>query len=387
MGDEQQKNDTVVARKPRKARFLGRIVMVGLLLAACFGAGIGGTYVALQYDLFGGVTERGTVSDGNLLSTNEEDNIAAVAEKLGPSVVSVITTDQQHSLFDDQIEQGAGSGIILSSDGWILTNKHVVKNTSKLTVITSDGTEYSNVRVVGTDPFNDLAFLKVSDVKNWKPAKLGDSSTVRIGQKVIAIGNSLGEFQNTVTSGIISGRGRAVAAQEGKSLETLNDLLQTDTAINPGNSGGPLVNLSGQVIGVNTAIAEDAQSIGFSIPINMAKGIIKQIEKTGKVTRAYIGLSFIAINPEVAKEYGLSVKEGAYVIAEGGSAVIDGGPAGKAGVKDRDIITKVNKLVVGKHGSLTSLVSEYAVGDTVELTLLRNGQEMKLRVTLEKYGG
>lgn len=363
-----------------------RFTAVIFAVLFCFSAGLLGGWVGVRLATPESVLDRGVVNDGNAITSQEEEDIAGVAEKVGPSVVSIITTAQRYTFFGDQIEEGAGSGIILTNDGWILTNKHVVDDSGDLSVITSDGTVYEDVKVAGVDPLNDLAFLKVKGVTNFKPAELGDSSTVRIGQKVIAIGNSLGEFQNTVTSGIISGKGRPISAQKRGQVETLTDLLQTDAAINPGNSGGPLVNLSGQVIGVNTAIAEDAQSIGFSIPINSAKGIIKHLKKTGKVERAYLGINYIAITPEIAKKYKLPVKKGGYVYAENGPSVISGSPADKAGIKSKDIITKVGSIPVGDRGSVASLIGEYSTGETVRLTLLRDGNEKTIDVRLETYG-
>lgn len=387
MTDENQQtvnNDSAVKKQPSK---MGKYVTVAfLLIAVCFMSGLGGGYVALRLGTSDEVTGRDTSFDGNKITNQEEEDISAVADKVGPSVVSIITTSNRAALFDNQVEDGAGSGIILTKDGWILTNKHVVADSGQLSVIMSDGTQYDDVEVKGTDPLNDLAFIKVKGVKNLKPAQLGDSSSIRIGQKVVAIGNSLGEFQNTVTSGIISGKGRPIYTQDGASVETLTDLLQTDAAINPGNSGGPLVNHSGQVIGINTAIAEDAQSIGFSIPINSAKGIIKHLKKTGEIKRSYLGVNYVPITPEIAKQYKLSVKYGAYVFAEKGQSIVSGGPADKAGIKNKDIVLKVGDLKVGDNGGLASLVSEYATGDTIELTILRDGKERTLRVTLGTYG-
>lgn len=379
--DGQESVVSKVSKPSHKVRY-GSLLF--LILALCFGAGLGGGYVAFQ--LYPPTTVFDRTSDGNAIVDGEVGNISGVVEKISASVVSIITTEQRGSLFGNQVEEGAGSGIVLTNNGWILTNKHVVSDSGQLSVILSDGTVYENVKVAGKDPLNDLAFLKISGVKNLKPAKLGDSSTVRIGQTVVAVGNSLGEFQNTVTSGIISGTGRPIYAKEGSKVEALTDLLQTDAAINPGNSGGPLVNLSGQVIGINTAIAEDAQSIGFSIPINSAKGIIKHLKSSGKIARAYLGINYITINPEVAKEYELPVKKGAYVFAEKGQSVISDSPAQKAGIKDGDIIIKIGGLTVGDKGSVASLVSEYATGETVEITLLRDGDEQVVKATLETYG-
>lgn len=375
-----------VSRRPKFGA--GKYIALAIfVLVGCFSAGLAGGYVSSR--LSGGtatVIDRNTANDGNALVSQDEEDISSVATKVGSSVVSITTKGQTtQSYYGTQAVEGAGSGIILTSDGYILTNKHVVSGSSQLSVTTSDGTVYDDVKVVGTDPLNDLAFIKVSGVTNLTAATLGDSSSTRIGQKVVAIGNSLGEFQNTVTSGIISGKGRPISASEGNSVETLTDLIQTDAAINPGNSGGPLVNLSGQVIGINTAVAEDAQSIGFSIPINSAKGIIKNLQKTGKVERAYLGVNYISITPEIAKQYNLPTKEGAYVVASNGQSVISGSPADKAGIKDKDIITKVGDLKVGEQGSVSSLVAEYATGQTVQLTLIRDGKTMTVDVTLATY--
>lgn len=367
----------------------GKYISIALLLfIGCFSAGLAGGYVSSRLSGDAAtVINRNSANDGNALVSQEEEDISTVASKVGASVVSITTKGQQRQSFfgSSQAVEGAGSGIVLTNDGYILTNKHVVSGSSTLSVTTSDGTVYDNVKVVGTDPLNDLAFVKVSGVTNFSPATIGDSSSIRIGQKVVAIGNSLGEFQNTVTSGIISGTGRPIAASEGDSVETLTDLIQTDAAINPGNSGGPLVNLSGQVIGINTAVAQDAQSIGFSIPINSAKGVIKNLQKTGKVERAYLGVNYLTITPEIAKEYNLPVKKGAYVVAKNAQSIVSGSPADKAGIKDKDVIAKVGDLEVGEHGNVSSLIGEYGVGDTVELTIIRGGKTITIKVTLDAY--
>lgn len=378
-------NYTAVGKKSRfkPARF---VIIAAILLIGCFGAGIGGGYLAMTLGNYSN-SARTMTSDGNAVVSQEEEDISTVASRVGPSVVSIITTSQARSYFGTtQDVAGAGTGIIISSDGYVLTNKHVVSNSEDLAVVTSDGTTREDVTIVGTDPLNDLAFLKINGVKDLTPATLGDSSSVRIGQKVVAIGNSLGEYQNTVTSGIISATGRPVTAREGNTTETLTDLIQTDAAINPGNSGGPLTNLSGQVVGINTAVAQDAQGIGFAIPINSAKGIIKNLFDTGKVERPYIGVNYITITPDVAKEYDLPVKKGAYIYSQqDGGAVIEGSPAAKAGIQPRDIITKVGDIEVGERGSVASLVSEYGIGEKVKLTIIRDGKTMTVDVTLEAY--
>lgn len=369
----------------------GKIIAASLLLIfLCFVAGIGGALLVNRttpQSPFSWVN-RNSGSDGNKIVTQEEEDIASVASKVAPSVVSIVTKAQATSFYGVQTQEGAGTGIIVSGDGYVLTNKHVIQDSQSVSVVTADGVTHSNVKVVGTDPLNDVAFLKINGVNNLKAAELGDSSSIRIGQKVVAIGNSLGQYQNTVTSGIISGTGRPVAAQSGDSVETLTDLLQTDAAINPGNSGGPLTNLAGQVIGINTAVAEDAQGIGFSIPINATKGSLKSVLATGKVERAYVGVNYISITPDVADRYKLPVRTGAYVFTTNGeSAIVGGSPAAQAGIKDKDIITKVNGIEVGDRGSVASLVGEYAPGEKVQLTILRDGKTMTVTVTLAKYSG
>jgi serine protease Do len=334
------------------------------------------------------ITQREVINDGNKVVTQEEEDIASVVAKVSPSVVSVITKSTASSSLSlrNAEEEGAGTGVIVGNDGYILTNKHVVDGANAVSVVLADGTRYDTVKVIGSDPLNDIAFLKIPDVKDLPVAELGDSTSIRVGQKVVAIGNSLGQYQNTVTSGIISGTGRPVSAQAGGSVETLTDLIQTDAAINPGNSGGPLLNLKGQVIGLNTAIVEDAQGIGFAIPIGSTKGVLKGVLKGQSVERAYLGINYLPITADIAKEYGLSAKRGAYVFSgEGKSAVISGSPAEKAGIRDKDIITKVGDIEVGDRGSVASLVAEYAPGDTIELTLLRDGKAMTVKVTLAAY--
>jgi len=360
-----------------------KISIITVLVAVCFLAG----YSASQYMKNGtneGLAERQTVkNDGNAVITDQERTISDVADKVSKSVVSVVTAGVSPSGY--QTSAGAGSGIIVSGDGYVMTNKHVISSASKVEVTMQDGTLYKNVSIVGRDPLNDVAFLKINGASNLPAAELGDSSSIRVGQGVVAIGNSLGLYQNTVTDGIISGTGRPISAQDGSTVENLTDLIQTNAAINPGNSGGPLLNLSGQVIGINTAIAEDAQGIGFAIPINATKGILKGVLAGKGVERAQLGVRYITIDAAVAEKYKLSVKKGAYVYGDKQSAVIKGGAADRAGIKNGDIITKVNGLEVGGVAGLSSLVAEYAPDNTIEITVLRNGKELTFRVTLTKY--
>lgn len=381
-------------KEPKRPGLFGTIRRVILLLIILgIGALIGiGALLAYNYSHTNrsAVTTRQTLSDdGNLVKTSQEDVITSVADKVSPSVVSIVTDVTTQTIFGAATQQAAGTGIVVSKDGYILTNRHVISSASKVQVVMADGTTHEDVQVVGTDPLNDVAFLKIDGVSDLRAATLGDSSTVRIGQEVIAIGNSLGQYQNTVTSGIISGKGRPVSAGDGSggSTESLTDLLQTDAAINPGNSGGPLLNVSGQVIGMNTAVAANAQGIGFAIPINATKGTLKSVLAGKGVQRAYLGLRYVPLTAAVAKQYNLSVTEGAYVVGGENSTtgVVSEGPADKAGVKDKDIITKINGLTVGRQGGVSSLIGEYAPGDTVELVIVRDGRELTAKVTLAAY--
>lgn len=327
-------------------------------------------------------------ADGNSANFTE-GSIADTAEKVSESVVSIVTSTKTTDYFGQSYDSSAaGTGIIVTEDGYILTNKHVVNGASKVTVILDDGTTYEDVEVVATDPLNDIAFLKIKDVSGLKAATLGDSKTINVGQQVIAIGNALGEYQNTVTSGIVSGTGRSVTATDstGSNMETLSDMIQTDAAINSGNSGGPLVNAAGQVIGINTATSATAENMGFAIPISSVKGMLAQLKDGGKAERAYLGVYSVVITPEVAKAYNLPVESGSYLYSSSSySAILKDSPAAKAGLKDKDIVTAVNGVKVGAAGSLSDLIGEYKPGDTVQLTVVREGKEIAVNVTLEGY--
>ena len=327
-------------------------------------------------------------SDGNSANFTE-GSIADIADKVSKSVVSIITSTKATNYFGQSYDaSAAGTGIIATSDGYIVTNKHVINGANKVTVILDDGTTYEDVEVVATDPLNDIAFLKIKDVSDLPEAKLGDSKTISVGQQVIAIGNALGEYQNTVTSGIISGTGRSVTASDGTgaNAEKLTDMIQTDAAINSGNSGGPLVNAAGEVIGVNTATSTSAENMGFAIPISSVKGMLSQLIETGKAERTYLGIYSVEITPELAKAYNLPVNSGAYLYSSSSySAIVKDSPAAKAGLKDKDIVTKINGVEVGAAGSLASLIGEYKPGDTVQLTVVREGKEIAINVTLEGY--
>ena len=384
MNEKAKKTPVSPRRKNITPGIVGALILIGI--------GAAGALLVEQNIRQPEVTPRESITagqeDGNNLVSSEEATIANVVERVSPSVVSVVTeVVTGNSYWGARVSEGAGSGMIVSRDGYVLTNKHVVEGAREVNVVLSDGTTHSGVKVVNKDPLNDIAFLKIPNVDNLTPATLGDSTTVKIGQHAIAIGNSLGQYQNTVTNGIISGTGRPIAAKNNSGdIETLTDLLQTDAAINPGNSGGPLLNAAGQVIGVNTAIAAGAEGIGFAIPINATKGLLKQVIEGKDAKRAYLGVRYLPVNAELAKKYKLSVKQGAYVMSESRqSAVAKNSPADKAGIKKDDVITKIGEIEVGPRGGVSSLIAEYAPGDTIDITYVRGDKEQTVRVTLDTY--
>lgn len=375
--------------KPVRERKKGNGLLIFLVLIAIILGGVGTTFSLLVY--FKGdtpITFLGGGTDGN--SANfVEGSIAEVANKVSPSVVSIITSIKQRSIFGTYESGAAGTGVIISADGYILTNKHVIEGANKINVVLDDGTTYEGVKLVTTDPLNDIAYLKIDGASNLPAATLGNSKTITVGQQVIAIGNALGQYQNTVTAGIVSGLGRSLTAtdEDGSNSETLSDMIQTDAAINHGNSGGPLVNAAGEVIGINTATGDSSASenMGFAIPISSVKGMLTQLTEKGSAKRAYMGVYGVSITPEIAKNYELPVSSGAYIYSSSYSAVISGGPADKAGIKDKDIILEINGSRVGAAGSMTSLIGEYKPGDTVQLKVLRGGEEIAVNVTLGEY--
>ena len=363
-----------------------KLAIIIVVVIALAWLGVGTTMLVRWLD--GGQQPEVSDQGSNVVISQKEADLAELVEKTSPTVVSIVTSQVSGQGFFQQEVEGAGTGIVISEDGYILTNKHVISEARSVQVVMSDGTRHSDVTVVGSDPLNDIAFLKIKNVSDLKVATLGDSGAMRVGQDVIAIGNSLGQYQNTVTSGIVSGLGRPVTAASSElnsRVESLTDLLQTDAAINPGNSGGPLINSAGQVVGINTAIAADAQGIGFAIPINAAKGMIRGVIANGKVEKAYLGVQYVAITPDVRTQYKLSVDQGALVRSGSGSAVESNGPADKAGIKDGDIITKVNEKSVGNQGGLGSLVAEFMPGEKVTLTIIRDGKEQQKTLTLGAY--
>jgi serine protease Do len=282
---------------------------------------------------------------------------------------------------------GGGTGFIITADGMIVTNKHVVSDTTAdYSVMMNDGKEYS-VKVLARDPVNDIAVIKI-DGSNFPVLNFGDSNSLNIGQTVIAIGNSLGEFSNTVSKGIISGLKRNLIAGGGfGDSEKLTNIIQTDAAINPGNSGGPLLDINGQVIGINVAMAQGAQNVGFALPIAQVKKIIDQVKTTGKISTPYLGVRYIPIDASLQKQINLSFDYGVLVLRGQNItdfAVIPGSPADKAGIVENDVILEVNGTKINDKNSLTDLVSSANVGDEITLKVWHKGVVKEVKVKLEE---
>lgn len=323
----------------------------------------------------------------------EESVTIGVVKDVGPSVVTVVGEGQASSSIDlgpfsifnipqdTTPQQSVGSGFIVSSDGMIITNKHVVSDTSaKYHIVTFDNKTY-DIEKIYRDPLNDIAILKINPNQNagtaLKAVNMGDSSHLQVGQFVVAIGTALGEFRNTVTTGVVSGLGRGITAGDEfqGSAEKLDNVIQTSAAINPGNSGGPLVNSSGQVIGINTAVAAGGQNIGFALPINAVKDSLNNFNQTGQFNRPYLGVAYKTITKAAAILN--DIPQGAYI-----QTVVPDSPADRAGVKEGDIMTKFDNQVVKEGQELAGLISKKKVGDTIPLTIWRDGNTINASATL-----
>jgi S1-C subfamily serine protease len=345
------------------------------------------------------------------MNTNhhEHDKLTIEAvKKVGPSVVSIVISKFLPKIKNvyalpfpnpfmfgepdggqkEKVKVGGGSGFIVHPDGLILTNKHVVfDQDAEYMVVTSEGEEYP-AKVVSRDPINDIAVLKIN-AKDLPTVRLGNSNRIELGQTVIAIGNALGMFSNTVSKGIISGLSRSISASlgTGGEMEHLRGVLQTDVAINQGNSGGPLIDLNGEAIGINTAIIYGAQNIGFSIPINWAKKDLEDIIKYGRIVKPYLGLLYIMLNKKLQKTYSLPVDYGALIVRDHNPksvAVVPDSPADRAGVKENDIIVELNGNKLEGEADLSDELQKLTVGDEVELTVLRKEQTLKLKTKIEE---
>jgi len=314
---------------------------------------------------------------------NESSAVISSTEAVGPAVVSITSADDG-GLFGIG-ETGIGSGFIFDPSGWIMTNRHVVEGSDQLLVTLQDGREFE-AEIYGVDSLTDLAIIKV-DATDLPAAPLGNSAELQVGQLAIAIGTPLGNYANTVTTGVISGLGRQILAGdvEGTTQEQLSNLIQTDAAINPGNSGGPLVNSAGQVIGVNTAVARSAQGIGFAIPIDLAKPIMEQALNGEELARPWIGIYYRELTPELSEELGLSVDYGVVVQRPSGvdrPAVFPDSPAERAGVEEGDVIVALDDTRIDEEHQLQQLMLAHRPGDTITLRVVRGSSERELEVTL-----
>lgn len=344
----------------------------------------------------------------------EETLIVDIIEKTNPAVVSIIVT-KDVPIFEQFFEEipfgggfggfniriprirekgterqevGGGSGFFISSDGLIVTNKHVVVDTNAFfTILTNDGKQYK-AEVLARDPFLDIAVLKVMNEENiiFSHLNFGNSDGLKQGQTVIAIGNALGEFRNSVSVGVISGLSRSiVAGSSAGQSEFLEEVIQTDAAINRGNSGGPLFNLNGDVIGINVAVAQGSENIGFSLPSNLIRGAIESVKKYGEILRPYVGIRYIQIDEKVKEERELNSEYGIFVISDSENpAIFPNSPAEKAEIQESDIILEINGVKLDGRRTFGSFIRDYTVGDTIIFKILRGEIEMFIKVILEK---
>jgi len=386
----------------KTSRGLAALILFIFLIGLASGF-IGGILaINVNSDFFSWIKNGITQSNSSqkMSVADEESATTAAVAKNFPATVNIVITKDLNQLYNQtgpfltipkstdpqnpkKIDIGGGSGFIVSSDGLIATNKHVVADkTAEYSVILSDNRRF-DAKIIASDPVLDLAFIKI-ETNNLPTVSLGNSDNITIGQSVIAIGYSLSEYQNTVTKGVVSGIKRQVDTQG----EIIDQAIQTDAAINPGNSGGPLLNLKGEVIGINTAINEEGQLIGFALPINSAKKDIESMISSGRIVKAWLGVRYVPLNPDISRADNLPVSYGALVV-KGQSptelAIIPGSPADKAGLKEGDIITSVGQQKIDQNNSLASLLSKYNVGDNIELKILRSGKEIIIKPKLEEF--
>lgn len=417
---------------------LKSLIASTIIASIILGGAAGGAVGALSGSFLAGKFIFQPAKDNNQNITKEQpksfaeenDNIGTdtetvkIVEQALPAVVSIIATQElqtlpRSSFFDDfffgfpfnspfgeQPQQpqepktekrqvGSGSGFIVSSDGLVVTNRHVVENNqADYSVVLSSGKTYP-AEVIDRDTVQDLAVVKINpsngegEVK-FSTLELGESSQVKIGQTVLAIGNTLGEFRNTVTRGIVSGINRTITAGGyGTQSELIEGAIQTDAAISSGNSGGPLLNLAGEVIGVNTAVSQQGENIGFALPVYQVKLILDSIKKHGKIVRPFLGVRYLILNEDIAKKNNMKIKEGALIVrgdTQEDLAVTPGSPADKAGLRENDVILEVNGEKISEGQSLQSILSKYQAGDVVKLKINRAGEEMEVEVKLADRG-
>lgn len=408
---KDQQNKSLTSDLPKQEeKGDNRIISTVILLAFLFGiAGsvVGSLYVVPFYKK---TSNEAAVTEVKTIQVNEDSAVVEVVKKASPAVVSIIISKDLNKVpgyssspydfgpfFIDPFfqsrnpesaqpniqEVGGGSGFIISSDGLIATNKHVVSDTdATYTVLTSDGKKY-DATVLSRDPVNDLALVKIEGT-DLPVLSLGDSSQVEIGQKVIAIGNSLAQYRNTVTTGVVSGIGRTITASGTTGSEQLEGVIQTDAAINPGNSGGPLLDIGGSVLGINTAIDQQGQLVGFALPVNDLKKDIESFQKFGRIIKPFLGVRYVLVNQSIKEENKLSVDYGALIVKGSASApaVVPNSGADKAGLKEGDIILEVNGQKVEQDHSLAAILKNYSPADVIKMKILRGSNELEIAVTL-----
>jgi serine protease Do len=360
------------------------------------------------HDRFQAIIDRAVVEKNLTDSAGNHSDVIDVVDATNPAVISIVITkdvpkleqifQQGNSPFGwfsfglpqyrqngtEKKEIGGGSGFLVSSDGYVVTNAHVVSDDeAEYTVFLNDGTSYT-AAIVATDETLDVAVLKI-EANDVPFLEFGDSDTVKVGQTVVAIGNALGEFRNTVSAGVISGLSRSITAGGQGTSEVLADVLQTDAAINPGNSGGPLLDLSGRVIGVNVATSSGGENISFALPSNAVKQTVDSIREYGHVVRAYLGVRFVMVNAAFAEANDLPVEYGALIRRSDDSAllaVVPGSPADKAGIEENDLLTEIDGIKLDDEHPLNVVLRKYAVGDTITVKLWHDGAEKTVTVTL-----
>ncbi len=400
MDENLQNNPELKPETPQAAPGISARTLITVIVLSLLAGVAGGVYgafgLANNEALQKFFSKSGTPSSFNQnLVINEQSATTEVVKLASPAVVSIVVSKDlsqlpQFNFFGftqsgPNVRQvGAGTGFFVDSNGTILTNKHVVADTNaSYTVVTNDGKSY-DAKVLSRDPVNDLAIIKI-EISGAPALQFADSSQIELGQHVVAIGNSLGQYQNTVTAGIVSGIGRSITAGGSGSTEELEGVIQTDAAINPGNSGGPLLNLAGQVIGINTAVDTQGQSVGFAISANDAKVALESYEKNGKITRPYLGVRYMIINEAMAKEQNLPRSSGALIL-RGATvtdfAVLPGSPADRAGLVENDIILQVDGKDVNEKTTLSGILKSYQPGNQITLKVFSKGEEKTVTVTL-----
>ena len=369
------------AAEPRRGLGAVPIIVIAVVAGLLSGALSAIVVANMTRDPVAPTGEVAASADADQVSDVRIDESSAVIEAVDQVTPAVVTIQSSGGGLLGS-GSGTGSGFIYDADGWILTNRHVVEDAAELVVVLNDGRQFPG-EVYGIDTLTDLAIVKI-DAGGLPVARIGTSAHLEPGQVAIAIGNPLG-YENTVTAGVVSGLGRRITASDATqtSAETLNNLIQTDAAINPGNSGGPLVNSAGQVIGVNTAVSTNAQGLGFAIPIDVAKPIMEQALAGEKLTRPWIGVYYVPVDPAIAAEQDLPVEYGALISSSGGgNPVFPGSPAERAGLQAGDIIVSVDGQQLSADSDLSTLILPHAPGDTISLRVLRANSTREVEVTL-----